>query len=87
VQGRLGGLELKQVVEPEPEPEPDPKPDSEPIPAYVETAFLKSLGCGIYSCGFVRLRGASCGDEALLPFPRACARRHVPELRLGATPP
>ncbi len=42
--------------------------DSEPIPAYVETAFLRFLGCGIYSCGFARLRCASCGHEALLPF-------------------
>ncbi len=43
-------------------------PDSEPIPAYVEAAFLKFLGCGIYACGFARLRCGSCGYEALLPF-------------------
>lgn len=43
-------------------------PDSDPIPAYVEAAFRKFLACGIYACGFARLRCAACGYAALLPY-------------------
>ncbi len=45
------------------------------VPAFIEAAAMKFLGCGFHASGFARLRCTSCGDDLLVPF--SCKQRGI----------
>jgi hypothetical protein len=45
------------------------------VPAFVEAAATKFLGCGFHASGFARFRCTSCGDDLLIPF--SCKQRGI----------
>ena len=49
--------------------------DGRRLPAFVEAAAKKFLGCGMHSSGFARVRCRDCGDNLLVPF--SCKQRGI----------
>ena len=45
------------------------------LPAFVEIAATKFLGCGLHSSGFARVRCKDCPDDLLVPF--SCKQRGI----------
>ncbi len=49
--------------------------DGRNLPAFVDAAAKKFMGCGMHSSGFARVRCKSCHDDLLVPF--SCKQRGI----------